>query len=82
MEESFHSINSLFAQLGVPSDDAAISHFIAVHGPLPSTIKIHDAAFWSPTQAHFLQEAILDDADWADVVEAQNVELHAHTAHT
>ena len=77
MEQQLHSMNTLFSQLGKPSDDAAIAAFIETYRPLPSGIKLHEAVFWTDSQAGFLREAVCDDADWAEIVEELNAELHA-----
>lgn len=69
MEASMHTMNQLFEQLGLPSDDAAIDAFVARHRPLDSSMKLSEAPFWSSAQACFLREEILDDADWAEVVD-------------
>lgn len=77
MERQLHDLNHLFAQLGQASDDAAIAQFLDQHRPLASAVQLHEAVFWSPSQADFLRQAIIDDADWADVVDELNVLLHA-----
>jgi hypothetical protein len=77
MEQQRHSMSHLFSQLGQPSDAAAIAQFIASHRPLAGEINLPDAEFWSPTQAAFLREAILNDSDWAEVVDQLNSALHA-----
>lgn len=77
MERPVRDMSSLFAQLGEASDERAIARFIETHGPLDGGVQLHEAAFWSATQANFLREAILDDAEWAEIVEALNSELHA-----
>ena len=77
MEKPVHSMSSLFAQLGQPSDEPAIMRFIEMHRPLANGLQLHEAAFWSASQAAFLREAVLDDADWAEVIDALNAELHA-----
>ena len=77
MEAPMHSINNLFAQLGLPSDQAAIEDFIKTHSPLPTSVALPDAPFWTPAQASFLREEILMDADWAEVIDQLNAELHA-----
>lgn len=69
MELQEHTINSLFEQLGLDNTDAAITAFINHHKPLPSHVSLHEANFWSHSQAAFLQQAIADDADWANVVD-------------
>ncbi|MGB4674230.1 MAG: DUF2789 family protein [Azovibrio sp.] len=77
MEHTQHDLSHLFAQLGRPNGAAEIASFIAAHRPLPGGTELHDAAFWSSSQALFLCEAIGDDADWAQVAERLNGELHA-----
>jgi hypothetical protein len=76
MEKHQHSMSNLFAQLGQASDDAAIAHFIETHRPLPESMQLHEAPFWTPAQACFLRESILQDADWAEVADELNAELH------
>lgn len=76
METPLHSMRNLFAQLGLPSDQASIDEFIASHSPLPENMKLADAPFWTPSQAAFLREEILEDADWAEVVDQLNASLH------
>ena len=77
MEPPLHSMPNLFAQLGLPSDESAIERFIATHGPLPAAVALADAPFWSAAQAAFLREEIVEDADWAEVVDQLNVCLHS-----
>ncbi|MGL1832882.1 DUF2789 domain-containing protein [Rhodocyclaceae bacterium SMB388] len=76
METPLHSMRNLFAQLGLPSDQASIDEFIASHSPLPENMKLADAPFWTPSQAAFLRDEILEDADWAEVVDQLNASLH------
>lgn len=78
MEALIHSINNLFAQLGLPSDEASIGHFIKTHSPLPAGVALADAAFWTVAQASFLREELLNDADWAEVIDELNALLHAN----
>ena len=77
MERSVHNLSNLFSQLGKPSDDESIRQFIAAYRPIPGAVRLHEAACWTPAQAAFLCEAILDDADWAEVVDELNSRLHA-----
>lgn len=82
MERPAHSMSNLFCQLGQASDETAIDHFIAMHRPLAGTVRLHEATFWTPAQASFLRDAIIDDADWAEIVEELNSALHApHVQH-
>lgn len=73
METNMHS---LFAQLGEANDDAAIARFIARNGHLPGGTPLHEASFWSPSQAAFLRDAMLQDSTWAPVVDELNTKLH------
>ncbi|MGH8434968.1 MAG: DUF2789 domain-containing protein [Pseudomonas sp.] len=75
MESPMHSLPSLFKQLGLPADPASISAFISTHSPLPARLTLADASFWTPAQAAFLREEILEDADWAEVVDQLNLML-------
>jgi hypothetical protein len=70
-----HDLPALFKQLGLAHDPAAITRFIQQHAPLPADCQLADAAFWSPAQAAFLREEILEDADWAVVVDQLNLLL-------
>lgn len=63
-----HSLNDLFSQLGLPSEDAAIDEFLARHH-LQGAERLSSAPFWSETQRRFLREAIADDSDWCEVVD-------------
>lgn len=77
MEEPLHSMSNLFAQLGLPADDAAIERFIATHSPLPPNMELSQAPFWTPAQAAFLRDEWREDADWVEVVDQLNVRLHS-----
>lgn len=69
MESVMHTMTDLFQQLGLPSEPGAIEEFVTCHSPLPTQLKLWEAPFWTPTQAAFLNEQILGDADWAEVVD-------------
>lgn len=77
MDISAHDMEALFAQLGHASDARSIAQFIQVHGPLPGHLSLHEADFWTRAQATFLREAILEDSEWAEVVDQLNRELHS-----
>lgn len=77
MESSLHTLNNLFAQLGLPSDDVEIDNFINTHKHLDSSLSLSEAPFWTPSQAAFLREEILKDADWAEVIDQLNARLHS-----
>ena len=75
MENPIHNLPSLFKQLGLAADQASIDAFISQHSPLPPVCKLADAPFWDKAHAAFLREEILDDADWAEVVDQLNLLL-------
>jgi hypothetical protein len=75
MQAQLHTLNNLFAQLGLPSDDAAIEGFIARHRPLGNGVALYRAPFWSAMQRNFLKEEIIEDADWAAVIDDLNGRL-------
>lgn len=75
MHTDFPTLNSLFAQLGLPSSADEIETFINQHAPLPAAVHLAEAPFWAPAQEAFLREQILGDADWAEVVDQLNMRL-------
>ncbi|AZF45426.1 DUF2789 domain-containing protein [Pseudomonas sp. R2-7-07] len=75
MESPVHSLSSLFKQLGLADAPVSIEQFVAVHSPLKPELKLADAFFWTDSQRAFLREEILEDADWAVVVDELNVML-------
>lgn len=77
MDTEIPTLNDLFAQLGLPSGAADIDRFIATHGPLPESVQLHEAPFWSPAQAAFLKEEVSEDSEWAELIENLNVRLRA-----
>lgn len=75
METSFHRFSDLFAQLGLPADEADIRQFIRTHTPLAGGVRLEDAPFWSPVQAQLLRELVAQDADWAEQADQLNIAL-------
>jgi hypothetical protein len=73
--ESQPGFTELFAQLGLPNDEASIQQFIRQHHPLADDLQLHDAPFWSPQQAQMLKEKIRCDDDWAIVVDQLSLAL-------
>lgn len=72
METPLHNMTNLFAQLGLPTDALSIDSFITSHSPLPSGVALSEAPFWTASQAAFLRDEMLVDADWAEVIERLN----------
>lgn len=75
MDASLHTMDNLFAQLGLPDDPVAIDSFIASHRPLAHGVVLYRAPFWTAAQRAFLKEEIIEDADWAGVIDELNVRL-------
>lgn len=75
MQAQLHTMSNLFAQLGLPSEEAAVENFIAAHRPLENEIALYRAPFWSDAQRTFLKEEIIEDADWAAVIDELNGRL-------
>lgn len=75
MEMQRHTLSNLFSQLGLPSDHKEIERFINTHRPLPNDIALYRAPFWTPSQRTFLKEEIVEDADWAAVIDDLNARL-------
>ena len=71
--ESQPGFTELFAQLGLPNDEASIQAFLRQHYPLAD--DVHDAPFWSKQQAQMLKEKIRCDDDWAIVVDQLSAAL-------
>lgn len=80
MESQLHDLPTLFDQLGLDNNQDAITRFIRQHAPLDPAMPLHQAQFWNPSQARFLQQAKRDDADWCEVVDLLDVMLRSHYA--
>ena len=75
MDMSTHNLETLFAQLGLPNSEAAIEAFVS-NNHLPRDVPLENAAFWTAGQAQLLKESIVEDGDWAEVVDQLNAQLH------
>lgn len=69
MDKPIHQFSDLFAQLGLPCDEQDIRQFMAANAPLAADVRLPDAPFWTPAQAAFLREALLQDSDWAELAD-------------
>ncbi len=69
MDTGQKNVSTLFQQLGLAHDQAAIEKFIAAHRMPHKDTAIWEAPFWTPTQAQFLKEAWEADADWVVAVD-------------
>lgn len=75
MAHQQRTMEDLFDQLGLPSTEADIQKFIGSNRHLDPEVFLSDAPFWTATQAKFLRDQILIDADWAVVVDELNNSL-------
>lgn len=75
MDSPIHSLSTLFEQLGLDETEKGIKEFISTNKPIPKDIELHEAEFWSSSQAGFLKESIEQDADWAEIVDHLDVML-------
>ena len=75
MNSPVHTFSDLFRQLGLPDDEPAIGRFIASHRLPNGATPLAEAAFWNGNQAAFLREALEENADWAELVDALDASL-------
>lgn len=75
MMNSEHTMNDLFAQLGLPDTDEGINHFIRTHRSLPEILTLEKAPFWNKGQAQFIHEALHADSDWTELVDQLDTRL-------
>jgi len=75
MESPIHSMVSLFKQLGLENTEEGIRSFIETNRQLAGGIELHEAPFWSASQASFLKQVVLDDADWVAIVNQLDASL-------
>lgn len=75
MEAPVHSIEALFKQLGLDGTSSAVKSFIANNAPIHHNLKLHEAAFWTESQAYCLKKMLDEDADWAEIADQLNVLL-------
>lgn len=75
MDRQHHKFSDLFAQLGLPSDNEGIGAFIGDHSPLGAGLRLDEAPFWTSAQSTLLREELVDDADWAEVIDRLNLAL-------
>ena len=75
MESPHHTLSDLFAQLGLDTHPEAMQAFLLRHGPLPMTLDLSEAPFWSVSQAALIAQKLADDSDWAVIVDTLNLRL-------
>lgn len=75
MDTSTHTTETLFEQLGLPSDSESIERFVLEHRPIPADIRIYEAPFWNQSQARLLREGLAANSDWAEVIDDLDARL-------
>ncbi|MEO6276625.1 DUF2789 family protein [Roseateles sp.] len=74
-----HDLPDLFAQLGLPNSADDIQVFVLENRPLPQTLNLSEAPFWSASQVAFIREQWhQDDGDWVHVIDELNALLREH----
>lgn len=69
MDKAIHYFNELFAQLGLPDDAVSIADFLTRHAAMSACMRLPDAPYWTPAQAQFLRESLMQDSDWSGLVD-------------
>jgi len=64
-----YRFRDLFAQLGLPADEASIGHFLRIHARAADGLRLPEAPCWSPAQAEFLRDALTQDSDWSGLAD-------------
>lgn len=76
MDDTPVTLQALFEQLGLGSDQASIDAFFLKTPTLAEDVKLADAPFWTAAQSQFLKEKIAADDNWAIVIDELNERLH------
>lgn len=75
MEKYHTTMSDLFEQLGLASSDEAIVTFISEHKGLRQGVHIEDAEFWTRQQGDFIKTALLEDAEWTELIDQLNTRI-------
>jgi hypothetical protein len=75
MEHNHTDMSDLFAQLGLSSDEQSIAEFTQNNGGLPAEVKLENADIWTKQQADFLRSALVEDSEWAELIDQLNIML-------
>lgn len=74
MDTTSHSLEMLFAQLGLDNSAEAIDDFTSRNRIEPDLL-LHRAPFWTPAQAQLIRDAMREDSDWVEAVDLLNTLL-------
>ena len=75
MEPFRHTMNDLYQQLGVGTQEAAIAAFIQSHQLAKTSKPVQYADCFTQHQQAFMQQAYEQDADWVALIEQLDVLL-------
>jgi hypothetical protein len=75
MEKYHKTMSDLFEQLGLASSDEGIVDFISQNKGLRQGLHIEDAELWSRQQADFIKNALLEDAEWVELIDQLNTRI-------
>ena len=78
MDTTTISMSQLFAQLGLPEDEEGMRAFIKAHRPLPLSVRLPDASFWSSSQSALIRQKLQEDGEWAVMIDTLNAQLRHH----
>ena len=70
-----HNMEALFNQLGLASDQQSIDQFVEKHH-LKRFEHIEEASFWNSDQTAFIQKALTENSEWAELLDSLDAELH------
>jgi len=69
------TLELLFEQLGLPSDEVSIVEFTKDH-QIPYDVILPEADFWTQGQSSFLREHWHQDDEWIVIIDKLNQMLH------
>jgi hypothetical protein len=75
MEKYHTTMSDLFEQLGLAGSDEGIVNFISQNKGLRQGVHIEEADFWTRPQAEFIKNALLEDAEWSELIDQLNTRI-------
>ncbi|AZG72703.1 DUF2789 domain-containing protein [Shewanella livingstonensis] len=76
MDTTSNDLSHLFKQLGLADNQQGIDDFVK-QNKLDKHTLIVDADCWNSGQKAFLKEALLEDAQWSEVIDQLDVMMRA-----
>ncbi|GGQ01128.1 DUF2789 domain-containing protein [Shewanella ulleungensis] len=72
MDTTENDLSHLFQQLGLAHSQQDINEFVSQNKLAAHTLLI-DAPCWNPSQRAFIKEALMEDAQWSEVIDQLDV---------